>query len=137
VKAVDPDKDYHAMNKLTGLLKEHQVGEWCKRAAWTIAAIGLIEIVLTIYTLISQLQPGNTNYYNPPNWGLSMMYAHLFPLFFTIAQLIFFFFALYAAGVFLNHFVANTEEDNEEGQDELIVEEEGEHLKPGQFTEIQ
>jgi len=124
------------MDKLTGLIKEHQVGEWCKRAAWIIAAIGLIEIVLTTYNLISQLQPTNISY-GPPNWQLSMVYAHLFPLFFTIAQLIFFFFALYAAGVFLNHFVTDMEDDSEEEEDELLAEEEGEYLQPGQFTEIQ
>src|SRR5579859_1478534 len=87
------------MDKLTGLIKEHQVGEWRKRAAWIIAAIGLIEIVLTTYNLISQLQPTNISY-GPPNWQLSMVYAHLFPLFFTIAQLIFFFFALILVVVF-------------------------------------
>ena len=125
------------MDKLTGLLKEHRVGEWCKRAAWIIAAIGLIEIALTLYTLISQLQQTGPDYPSSPAWDANIVYANLTSLFVILAQFTFFFFALYAAGAFLNHFVSDTQQDNEEEEDELIVEEEDAYLQPGQFTEKQ
>lgn len=118
------------MDRLTGFLKEHQAGEWCKRAAWIIMAIGLIELILTVYNLISQIQMASTSS-SPSNWQPSIVYGLLFPLFSTIAQLIFFFFVLYIAGIFLNHIAASAEANSQKGQEELLAERE--YLQPGQF----
>ena len=47
------------MNTLTNLLKDHQIGTWCKRAAWIILAIGLLEIALNIYNISRQFGYGS------------------------------------------------------------------------------
>jgi len=47
------------MNTLTNLLKDRQVGTWCKRAAWFILAIGLVEIALDIYNVSRQFGYGS------------------------------------------------------------------------------
>jgi hypothetical protein len=133
VKAVDPDKDYNAMDRLTGLLKEHHIGEWCKRAAWIIAAIGLIQIILAAYSLVLQIQQINTGNYPVSLWPIVESFA--FPLS-IIAQATFFFFTLYAAGTFINNFIGGIEDENEEREDELLAEDEGEGIIPGQFTDF-
>jgi hypothetical protein len=118
------------MERLTNLLKEHQIGEWCKRAAWIIAVIGLIETIFGAYSLILQTQH-TTSIGNNPIWWNTIVYVLQIPL-----PIIFYFFMLYAAGVFLNHFVPYMEEyyENEEG--EPLSEEENEDTIPEQLIEI-
>jgi hypothetical protein len=47
------------MQTLTNLLKDHQIGTWCKRVAWFILAIGLLEIGFNIYNLSRQFGYGS------------------------------------------------------------------------------
>jgi len=37
------------MKRFTQLLRENQIGEWCKRAAWFIALFGAIQIVCFLW----------------------------------------------------------------------------------------
>jgi hypothetical protein len=118
------------MDRLTGLLKERHIGEWCKRAAWIIAAIGLIEIVLAAYSLILQMQQFNGTGIMIPLWSFVITNLEL-PLS-MIAQATFFFFALYAAGTFINNFIGAAQ--GEEEEDELLVENGEDDIMPGQFS---
>jgi hypothetical protein len=117
------------METLTNLLKEHQVGEWCKRAAWIIAVIGLIETIFGAYSLILQTQHANS-IGNNPIWWNTIVYVLQIPL-----PVIFYFFMLYAAGVFLNHLVPYMEETYENAEGELIGEEEGEDVTLRELVE--
>ena len=94
------------MNTLTNLLKVHQIGTWCKRAAWFILAIGLVEIALDIYNVSRQF-----GYGSPPltlsELGQIVGYSiGIFP------SILFYFFILYAAGALVDHVVADTEEES-------------------------
>ena len=50
------------MNTLTNLLKDRQIGTWCKRAAWFILAIGIVEIALNIYNVSRQFGYGSPSF---------------------------------------------------------------------------
>ena len=116
------------MNTLTNLLKDHQIGTWCKRAAWIILAIGLTEIALNIYNVSRQFGYGSPPL--PPvlltqliGYGIAVL-----------PSILFYFFILYAVGTLVNHVVAGIEEENdideEEDQIDLVGDEE---IAPGQM----
>jgi len=91
------------MDRLTQLLKEHQVGEWCKRAAWVIVALTVIENVIDLSFIGSQ------------------PFGFFGVLRFVLAELstaLLYFFLLYAAGVIVNRLVAMTERDESEQEEE-------------------
>ena len=105
------------MNTLTNLLKDRQIGTWCKRAAWFILAIGLVEIALDIYNVSRQF-----GYGSPPltlsELGQIVGYGiGIFP------SVLFYFFILYAAATLVDHVVAYTKEesyvDEEEDNDDI------------------
>ena len=114
------------MNTLTNLIKDHQVGRWCKRAAWFILIIGIIEITVNIYNVSRQL--GYTNLTLQPTifWQLIGYGIGLIP------SLLFYFFILYAVGALVDHVVAGTEEESnvdEEEENDYMVEDE--EVTPG------
>lgn len=115
------------MNTLTNMLKDRQVGTWCKRAAWIILAIGLFEIALNIYNVTRQFG------YGSPPLTLSELGRIVGYSIGILPQILFYFFILYAAGALVDHVVAGTEEasykDEEEENDDVLEEE----VMPGQM----
>ena len=110
------------MNTLTNLLKDHQIGTWCKRAAWFILAIGILEIALNIYNVSRQFGYGSPTL--PPGY-LAQIVGYGIAV---IPSILFYFFILYAAGALVDHVVATTEEESyvdEEEENNDMVEDEG------------
>ena len=116
------------MNTLTNLLKDHQIGTWCKRAAWVILAIGFLEIVLNIYNISRQFGYGSPPL--PPGL-LAQVIGYSIAV---LPSVLFYFFILYAAGALVNHFVAGDGEENdtdeETDEDDTLEDEE---IIPGQI----
>ena len=98
------------MNTLINLLKDHQIGTWCKRAAWAVLAIGLVEVACNFYVNSRQFSLA----------GQPLALDELLRLLsFSVAVLpsiLFYFFILYAAGAVVNHFAENDEVDDEEDE---------------------
>jgi len=105
------------VNTLTNLLKDHQIGTWCKRAAWFVLIIGLVEIALTIYNDTRQFgfvgQPFTLN---------ELLQILGFGLGF-LPSVLFYFFILYAAGAVVNHIVGTQAMDDEEDEDQTMDDE--------------
>ena len=102
------------MDGLVKLLKSYQVGLWCKRGAWIIAIIGLIEIVLDTYAVIEQYNLSDTHLLTPVIFAGVLRFA-LAPIPVTI----FYFLVLYAVGVAINHLLGIVEiEDKREERGE-------------------
>jgi hypothetical protein len=127
------------MNTLINLLKDHQVGKWCKLAAWVVAAIGLVNIVLQVYASVQQYKAFGQFGQNLPSYVLPTI-IHL--ALSAVPAYIFYFFVLYAVGVAINHFVGSTENDitdedelEEEEESDLALDEEDSKpiLVPGQM----
>src|ERR1700682_5169217 len=103
------------MDTLTNLIEEHEVGDWCKRAAWVLAGLGLLNFFLDFYALFSQNNPFNSSNTSM----LPSLVAQIFRILLgSISNTLFFFFVLYAAGTVLNHLIAKPEEEDEEEEDE-------------------
>jgi hypothetical protein len=84
-------------------LKERQIGDWCKRGAWIIAAFGLIEIVLGIYNTFQQAGLSG-------GVPLSLVFVSALQDALSIAATtLFYFLILYGAGLLANHFAATSE----------------------------
>jgi 4-hydroxybenzoate polyprenyltransferase len=97
------------MDALINLLKDSQVGIWCKRAAWVILIIGLFQVISTF--LLSSGPWGHS-----PDLPLTQ---YLQFLVFSLAPLpsaIFYFFLLYAAGVIVNRLVDYEGIDEEDAE---------------------
>ncbi len=101
------------MNTLVNLLKDRDVGAWCKRAAWIVVACNLINIVLSAYGVLSQ--------YSSAGYALtaSVLVEVLRFAFSLIPSMLFSFFVLYAAGVLVEHFVTGEEDDTGEIEEEI------------------
>ena len=99
------------MNSLINLLKDHQVAIWCKRAAWVILGVGLVQIILNVYNVSRQFGAGQPltlgQFLQILGFGLD-----------AVPSLLFFFFMLYAAAAVVNHFVDSEEEDDEAHEDQ-------------------
>src|SRR5205085_6079950 len=97
-----PNKEkYRPMNTLLNVLKDHQVGKWCKLAAWVVAAFGLINILLGVYITVDQY---NLAGQFAQNLSTSLLLQEIRLIISTIPVYIFYFFILYAVGVAINHF---------------------------------
>ncbi len=88
---------------MINLLKERHIGDWCKRGAWIIAAMGLIEIVLGTYSTFQQASlagdvPLSLDIVSAVQDALSIA-----------ATTLFYFLILYGAGLLANHFAATSE----------------------------
>ena len=104
------------MNKLVDLLKDHQIGIWCKRAAWIILALGLVQVAFSVYSVSRQLSYAGQPFTLPEliqllGYGLSFL-----------PSILFYFFILYAAAAVVDHFVGTEEvyEEEVEDQDEVL-----------------
>jgi hypothetical protein len=100
------------MYTLTNLLKDHQIGTWCKRAAWFVLVIGLVEIALTIYNDTRQF-----GFVGQPFTLTELLQILGFGLGF-LPSVLFYFFILYAAGAVVNHVVGTQAIDDEEEEEE-------------------
>jgi hypothetical protein len=81
-----------SLDKLVGLLKNHQVGLWCKRAAWLIVLIDLVHLLLDII-------PAIANGYNNP----FLLFNLLSTVLGYASGALFSFFILYAVGAAIEH----------------------------------
>ncbi len=84
-------------------LKKYNIGDWCKRGAWIIVAMGLIEIVLGTYSTFQQANlaggvPVSLDIVSAVQDALSIATTTLF-----------YFLILYGAGLLANHFAATSE----------------------------
>ena len=104
------------MNTLVNSLKDHDVGVWCKRAAWIVVAFNLINVGLNVYAALSQ--------YTSAGIALtaSVLAETLHLGISIVPSMLFSFFILYAAGVLIDHFVGE-EEDTDEIEEEIIEDE--------------
>jgi hypothetical protein len=85
---------------MTNLLKDYHIGDWCKRGAWIILLIGVLDIVVGIYTAIQQSGASGSA-------PLSFTIANVLQVVFSIASpTLFYFLILYIAGLVLNRFAA-------------------------------
>ena len=103
------------MDTLIILLKDHQIGTWCKRAAWIVLFIGLVEIALNIYNYMHQFGLAG----QPLNSGIVLEIIGLGLG--NLTSVLFYFFILYAAGALLNRFVGVQPTDDEIEEDEDAV----------------
>jgi len=103
------------MDTLTNLLKDSQIGIWCKRAAWIILVIGLFEAIASQF-----LFPGLWGYGWP--LSLSQLLQALTLCLTRVPSLLFYFFMLYASGAVVGHFFDNGEE--EEYEEEKVEDDE-------------
>ena len=108
------------MNTLINLLKDNQVGKWCKLGAWVVAAIGLLNIVLQVYATVQQYDVAGQF---GQSFSTSLLWQGIRVVAATIPVYIFYFFILYAVGVAVNHLVGSTENDS---TDEAELEEDEE-----------
>ena len=99
------------MNTFTNLLKDHQIGTWCKRAAWIVLVIGLVEIALTLYNDTRQF-----GFIGQPFTFTELLQILGFGLGF-LPSVLFYFFILYAAGALVNQ-VVGTQAVNDEVDEE-------------------
>jgi len=134
-----PNKEKRPMNTLINLLKDHQVGKWCKLAAWVVAAIGLVNILLGVYITVDQY---NVAGQLGQSLSTSIFLQEIRVIVSTIPPYIFYFFILYAVGVAIDHFIGNIEDgatdedelEDEEESDLALDEEDGELvIVPGQM----
>ncbi|GHO42106.1 hypothetical protein [Ktedonospora formicarum] len=98
------------MDKLTNLLKNYQVGIWCKRAAWIQLILRLVYVVLQFSIVYAgQVSPISLT----AIWSLVQF---LLPL---ANAILFDFFILYAAAVAVEHLTGTAQrvEDDEDDED--------------------
>ena len=86
-------------------LKKYQIGEWCKRAAWIVAIVGIVDIFVGTVVLFMQNSSYGSNAIPLPLFLPQVLHFILgaipMPLFDALI--------LYAAGVIVNRFLAYTE----------------------------
>lgn len=113
------------MDVLVKQLKNNRVGLWCRRAAWIIALIGLVEIVLDTYTTTGQLGLSETHLLTPVLFATLLRFALA-----TVPGTMFSFFVLYAAAVAVDHLLGIPEieekppKSREDDDEELDTEDE-------------
>lgn len=103
------------MDTQSHLWRLRQMAEWCRRAAWTVVAIGLIVIVIYTYVTISEYNyirdfPGVLSSVGPLATVGSILPG--------LAAVIFFAVALFTASHVLDHFVLAQEEEELIGEAE-------------------
>jgi len=101
------------MNRLTNLIKDYQVGTWCRRIAWVIVVVYLVQMALQIYNVTREYGLGA-----PPFNSGEFFQVLSFALPY-IPVMLFYFIILYAAGAIVDHFVGQQEDeamDDEESE---------------------
>jgi len=107
------------MDRLVRLLKDQEVGTWCKQAAWVILGINVFHLILEFYALVVQ-------YGRPDPMTLGTWASIINALLSIVEAALFYFFILYAAGVAVNHLTGSKEEEDDEAAVEEGEEEEEE-----------
>lgn len=97
------------MFALTNLLKDYQIGTWCRRVAWVIVAVYLIQMALAIYDVTRQYGLGAPPFNSGEFFQVTSYALPYIPI------MLFDFFILYAAGALVDYFV---EDDDEEEMDD-------------------
>ncbi len=92
---------------MSKLLKGYQVGDWCKRAAWFIAAIGVIYIVINIVSGIFSIRQQIASDPTTVVW-YAVLAQVINPAVSILFTTVFYFFVLYAAGTIVNRLFAYT-----------------------------
>ena len=106
------------MKHLTHLLRDNQIGEWCKRAAWLIACFGALQIVLFLLAKYAYLPNQAATIFGTA----SDLASTLQTVIGYLTNTVFFFFLLYAAGGLANHFLGAAEDMlSEEAEEEEAV----------------
>ena len=90
------------MDKLVDLLKDYQVGIWCKRAAWIILALTLVQLLLRYFTFFSLTNTASSSLQNVDWFSLFQV------LLSSASEALFSFFLLYAAGVAVEYITGST-----------------------------
>jgi hypothetical protein len=75
------------IDDLVRLLKENEVGLWCRRAAWLIAVIETILLALNLFNILAHADP------------FSLPVQVLTAILSALATTLWFFFVLYALGI--------------------------------------
>lgn len=116
------------MNSLINVFKDHQIGQWCKRAAWIVLLIGLVQDFCNVFVSV-QL----TNQVLANEQPLATHAQQLSIFLASLPILIFYFFILYAAGAVVHRTLgerAANDQIEEQAGDELDDEE----LAPGHMA---
>lgn len=106
------------MNRSLQLLKDHRVGIWCRRAAWIILALGLINIALTIYGFLFLYNGNALGVYNgPPSFLTPQQLISMASELITLGEFLFYFSILYAAAAVIEHLTGTTRKEDLEEED--------------------
>ena len=81
------------IDELVRLLRDREVGLWCKRAAWAIALINAVLVAFQLLGLLTHADP------------LTLPVALLTALLGSLATTLFDFFVLYGIGAVVTHLV--------------------------------
>lgn len=105
------------MNILTNLLKDYQIGTWCRRVAWVIVVVYLIQIALAIYDVTRQYGLGAPPFNSGEFFQVTSYALPYIPI------MLFDFFILYAVGAVVDSFVRQDEEEEalDDEEEELIA----------------
>ena len=109
------------MNSLINLLKDRQIGQWCKRAAWIVLLIGLVQDFCNV--LVS-VQLNNQVLANEQPLATHAQQLSIFLA--NLPSVIFYFFILYAVGAVVHHTLGEQAENDkiEEGSSDDLNDEE-------------
>jgi RsiW-degrading membrane proteinase PrsW (M82 family) len=99
------------MNKLTNLIKDYQLGTWCRRVAWIIVAVYIIQMAFQIYNVTRNYGLGATPFNTdiiPQVIGFAISYIPIMLFYFSI---------LYVAGAVADHFAGLSEHETIEDEE--------------------
>lgn len=87
---------------MNNTLGKHSIGRWCRRGAWLVAVIGLVEIVALIFSRYTEYPfiSGSNN----PAFTFYFVTLVLQPVLSALASTVFYFLVLYALGFGCDHF---------------------------------
>lgn len=99
------------MNTFKRLVKEGKIGRLCKRGAWVVAGLGMLEVVTLLYgswQVYKELPQNQGGGYDAVNF---FIFPNIASAFLGAATTLFFFLVLYSAGAVINSFYGRAEED--------------------------
>ncbi|GHO94807.1 hypothetical protein KSF_048550 [Reticulibacter mediterranei] len=87
------------MDRLLHVFKDHEVGTWCKRAAWMILALNMVHLLLVYFPVFFD-EKAHALTLKFVDWGNLLQTLSSF-----VSGTLFNFFLLYAAGVAVEYLV--------------------------------
>jgi hypothetical protein len=90
------------MSTFTRLIREGKIGRWCKRGAFFIAALGILQVLAMVCGI--WLEYHQTAPYGPPSIDSSLLLFGASQIFWVIGYTIFFSLMLYAIGAVVDSF---------------------------------